>query len=171
MGTVSHSAIGDANLHQPKGISAATAGAIIVANGAGGSATTDNASTPVNLYDNELRRPEIKDYSEAVNDIGNTGTAATIDIENGNVVTATLTGNCTFTFSNPPASGNAGSFTLILTQDGTGSRTVTWPDSVDWDSGTTPTLSSGAADVDVLTFLTTDGGTTWLGFVAGNNMS
>ena len=83
----------------------------------------------------------------------------------------TLTANCTLTFSNPPASGTAGSFTLILVQDGTGSRTVTWPAAVDWASATAPTLSTGAGDVDILTFLTLDAGTTWYGFVAGQDMS
>ncbi len=113
----------------------------------------------------------LKDYGETVKAHGNTGTTETVDLEDGNVHTATLDNNCTLTFSNPPASGTAGSFTLILTQDGTGSRTVTWPASVDWAGATAPTLSTGASDVDVLTFLTTDGGTTWLGFLAGADMS
>ena len=123
------------------------------------------------MGDNEVVRPKIKDYGETVSAHGNTSTAETVDLENGNVHTATLDANCTFTFSNPPASGTAGSFTLILTQDGTGSRTATWPGSVDWAGATAPTLSTGANDVDVLTFLTTDGGTTWLGFAAGLDMS
>lgn len=38
----------------------------------------------------------LKDYSEAINAIGNTGTSCAIDFTLGNVVTATLTGNCTF---------------------------------------------------------------------------
>ncbi|MFC1729750.1 hypothetical protein ACFL6I_05380 [candidate division KSB1 bacterium] len=83
----------------------------------------------------------------------------------------TLTGNCTFTFSNPPTSGTGGTITLILKQDGTGSRTATWPASVKWAGGTAPTLTTTlTTGMDVLSFITTDGGTTWLGFAAGSDM-
>tara|TARA_Y100000310_G_scaffold255681_1_gene263199 strand:+ start:444 stop:944 length:501 start_codon:yes stop_codon:yes gene_type:complete len=110
-------------------------------------------------------KPEIKDYSETVSALGDLGGGTDdIDLKLGNVVTATVsTSTETFTFSNPPASGKAGSFTLILTNGG--SQTVNWPGSVDWAGGTAPTLT--ASGVDVLTFITTDGGTTWLGFAAG----
>lgn len=153
--------------------------AVLMGDGAGSSAwdttPTIGGNTTIegslSMGDNEVIRPKIKDYGETVSAHGNTSTAETVDLENGNVHTATLDANCAFTFSNPPASGTAGSFTLILTQDTTGSRTVTWPASVDWAGGTAPTLSTGANDVDVLTFLTTDGGTTWLGFSAGLDMS
>jgi len=133
-------------------------------------ALTFDGSGNTNLSDKILQRPTIKDYGESVNAIGVTGSAETIDITSGNVVTATLDDNCTFTFSNPSASGKACSFTLILTQDGTGSRTVTWPGSVQWASSTAPTLSSGAADVDIFAFITVDAGTTWFGFTAGLDM-
>jgi hypothetical protein len=123
------------------------------------------------MGDKILARPEIKDYAETVKAIGNSGTAATVDLENGNVQTVTMTGNCTFTFSNPPATGKGGSFTLILTQDGTGSRTATWPAAVKWAGGSAPTLSTAAAAIDVLTFITTDGGTSWLGFTGGLDFS
>ena len=124
----------------------------------------------INLFDEILQRPEIKDYGQSVNAIHVTGSAETIDITSGNVVTATLDDNCTFTFSNPSASGKACSFTLILTQDGSGSRAVTWPGAVQWASSTAPTLSTGAADVDIFAFITVDAGTTWFGFTGGLDM-
>jgi hypothetical protein len=128
-----------------------------------------NWSAAQNFQDNELTRPKIKDYGETVNAIGSVGGGSQdIDLTLGNVVTATVdTSETTFTFSNPPASGTAGSFTLVLTNGG--SQTVNWPTSVDWAGGVAPTLT--AAGVDVLTFMTVDGGTTWLGFAAGLDMS
>ena len=82
-----------------------------------------------------------------------------------------MTANCTFTFSNVPATANtAASITLFLVQDGTGSRIATWPGTVDWAAATAPTLTTTAAAVDVLTFITLDGGTVWNGFVAGQAM-
>ena len=133
-------------------------------------ALTFDGSGNTNLSDKILQRPTIKDYAETGNAIGVTGSAETIDITSGNVITATLDDNCTFTFSNPSASGSCCSFTLILTQDGSGSRAVTWPASVQWASSTAPTLSSGAADVDIFAFITVDAGTTWFGFTAGLDM-
>ena len=111
---------------------------------------------------------EISVYSENVNAIGSTGGGTQdIDLHLDNVVSATVdTSANTFTFSNPPASGKSGSFTLILTNGG--SQTVNWPASVDWAGGTAPTLTT--AGVDVLTFTTIDGGTTWYGFAAGLDM-
>jgi hypothetical protein len=120
--------------------------------------------------DQEMNRVKLKDYSETTV-IANTGATYTIDLESGNVFNLTLTGNCTYTFSNPPASGSAGAFTLIQNQDGTGSRTVAWPASVEWAGGSAPTITSTASSTDVFTFITTDGGTTWYGFTGGQDFS
>src|SRR3989338_4314970 len=95
--------------------------------------------TRIDLDDQTLQKPVLKDYGETCI-AENSSTAYTIDLTRGNVFEITLTANCTFTFSNPPASGVTGSFTLILRQDGTGSRTATWPASVDWPGAIAPTL-------------------------------
>lgn len=97
----------------------------------------------------------------------NTGTAYTIDLANGTVQILTLTGNCTFTF---PTATAGKSFILILKQDGTGSRTVTWPSStnpVKWPGGTAPTITSTASKSDKYVF--TADGTNWIGSNAGQN--
>ena len=120
-----------------------------------------------------------KDYSETVYAGGNTGATPAIDETNGNVQTWTLNA-ATATFALPAAAGlQAGtSLTLILTQDASGSRAGVFQVSgattlVKWAGGTAPTLSTGAADIDILTFMTIDGGATptWYGFVAGQDMS
>ena len=71
-------------------------------------------------------------------------------------------------FSNTPASPKVCSFTLQFTADGT-ARSVTWPTSVKWAGGTTPTLTSTSGKIDILSFLSHNGGTTWFGFVSGQN--
>ena len=111
---------------------------------------------------------KLNKYSETVNSIGSTGGGTQdIDLNSGSVVTATVdTSANTFTFSNAIASGDCSSFTLILTNGG--SQTVNWPASVNWAGGTAPTLTTSG--VDVLTFTTVDGGTTWYGFAAGLDM-
>jgi len=110
----------------------------------------------------------IESYGEEVNAIGATGGGSqAINLALGNVVTATVdTSANTFTFTNPPASGKCGSFTIILTNGG--SQTVNWPGAVDWAGGSAPTLTT--AGIDVLTFTTVDAGTIWYGFLAGADM-
>ena len=116
-----------------------------------------------------ISNPVVKDYGETVNVIGSTGGGTQdIDLEDGNVVTATVdTSANTFTFSNPSTSGVSCSFTLILTNGG--SQTLNWPASVDWAGGSAPTLTTSG--VDVLAFTTVDGGTIWYGFPAGLAMA
>ena len=94
----------------------------------------------------------------------NTSTAYTIDLANGSVQILTLTGNCTFTF---PTATAGRSFILILKQDATGSRTVTWPAAVKWPAGTAPTITSTASKADKYIF--TADGTNWIGSNAGQN--
>lgn len=102
-------------------------------------------------------------YTEEVA-TANTSTAYTIDLANGSVQILTLTGNCTFTF---PTATAGKSFIMLLKQDGTGSRTVTWPSTVKWPSGTAPTITSTASKLDKYIF--TADGTNWYGSDAGKN--
>mgnify|MGYP000601285253 CR=1 FL=1 len=84
--------------------------------------------------------------------------ALDIDLATGNYFTKTINGNSTFTFSNPPASGTAGTFTLELTHT---SGTVTWPASVKFPADTAPTLTTGKTHLFM--FVTDDGGTRYRG--------
>lgn len=102
-------------------------------------------------------------YTEEVA-TANTGTAYTISLANGSVQILTLTGNCTFTF---PTATAGQSFILLLKQDGTGSRTATWPAAVKWPGGTAPTITSTASKLDKYIF--TSDGTNWYGSNAGQN--
>jgi len=84
--------------------------------------------------------------------------ALDIDLSTGNYFTKTISGNSTFTFSNPPSSGTVGSFTLELTHS---SGTVSWPSSVKFPADTAPTLTAGKTHLFV--FITDDGGTRYRG--------
>lgn len=89
--------------------------------------------------------------------------ASAIDMSAGNYFTKTISGTTTFTVSNVPSAGTAGSIILDLTNGG--SATVNWWSGVKWPAGTAPTLTS--AGRDVLGFFTHDGGTVWSGLVLG----
>ena len=114
--------------------------------------------------DNQIGRVNLIDYGEVTNAIGGTGGGTQdIDLTLGNNVVATVdTSANTFTFSNPTASDELCGFTLFLTNGG--SQTVNWPGTVDWAGGTAPTLTTSG--IDILVFITTDGGTIWHGMVS-----
>ena len=111
-------------------------------------------------------------YNESYVAVTSSGAATTVNCEQGNTFSHTLTENTTFTFSNPPATGTAYSMSVEIIQDaGASGYTVTWPTSVDFPAATAPTLTATASAVDVFVFTTRDGGTTWYGFTAGQALA
>lgn len=81
-------------------------------------------------------------------DAGNSGTSKALDFANGPIQKVTMTGNCTFTFSNAIAGG---AYTLILVQDGTGGYS---PTLTGWDFGDNPpSYNTGAGKKNVISGL------------------
>lgn len=112
---------------------------------------------------NEQYQMLIKDYSEAVSALGSVSGSTAMNLQNGNVFSATISGVTTFSITNVPASGTCASLSLILTNGG--SATVNWMSGTIWPAGTAPTLTTSG--IDVLVFFTVNGGTTWYANVAG----
>lgn len=101
---------------------------------------------------------------ETVNVVAAAGASETLpDVTTATTHLLTLTSNCVLTF---PAPAVGKSFLLVLVQDATGGRTVTWPATVKWQGGTLPTLSTAASKEDFFTFMCVNG-TKWHGFEAG----
>ena len=89
--------------------------------------------------------------------------AVTLNLSNATLFEISLTSNITtMTISNPPASGSMTEFTIHVKPNGT-AYSITWPASVKWPGGTTPTLTSTSGKVDIFVFRTYDAGTTWFG--------
>ena len=76
-------------------------------------------------------------------------TAMVIDCALSNVFTIAMTANVTtaMTFSNLK---DGQTINVFITQDATGSRTMTWPASFKWPGASAGVLSTGANDVDLL---------------------
>jgi hypothetical protein len=111
-------------------------------------------------------------FSDDVVALGNTGAATTINLAAGTVFTATLTDNCTFTFANPNGTASTGSsFTLILTNDATPSRSIVWPATVQYSDGTVPARTETASAKDIWFFFTPDGGSVYYGSIPIKNLS
>lgn len=137
--------------------------------GSTGSINTSGIVTATSFNGN-LNNSVIANYTEKVSNLGNTGVSTTINLVDGNVFTATLTGNCTFTFNTGVATG-AASFTLILTNDGTAGRSIVWPASVKWPNNVTPVRTTTANATDIWSFFTPNNGTTWYGNIAMYNFT
>lgn len=80
-------------------------------------------------------------------------------------VTATLTGNVTIAPANVPG-GVLAIYTVMVKQDATGSRTVTYPVGTTHLNGGDGSIDPTGNSVSIITLVTADGGTTWFASVA-----
>ncbi len=126
-----------------------------------------NPTSGLDINDQEVSKAILKDYAET-DVVVTSGTTLAIDLSAGNTGAVTLAHSVTnIDFTNVPTNGTS-SFTLKVTQDGTGSRTMAinaitvngGGDVTGLTAGAAGlTLSTGAADVDLVTFLFFDAGT------------
>jgi len=123
-------------------------------------ADVDTATVAPVLYDNMYWngtnwRPGAPFGTSALGSItGNT----TLDANSASHFSATVTGTTTFFFT---VNANSPVNVIILELTNGGAFTVNWPTSVKWPNGTLPTFTT--AGVDLLFFMSRDGGTTWRG--------
>lgn len=87
-----------------------------------------------------------KPYASVEYDNGSVTGTATINWANGNVQYVTMTGNTTFTFTNPLPG-----MRMILHM--AGAFTPTWPSTVKWPGSSTPTATASAGKKDLYTFV------------------
>ncbi|QPX62637.1 hypothetical protein SEA_WOLLYPOG_88 [Arthrobacter phage Wollypog] len=79
-----------------------------------------------------------------------------------------LTGNVTITLPVPDAA-RSGTITLVLLQDATGNRTITWPSEVLWPDGIELQPAPAANSLSVIHLLWT--GREWLGLLGGRSFA
>ena len=127
-----------------------------------GNATVTLGSTTSTVGNLTVTNVTVTNYTETLY-TANTGTAITVSLTNGTVQQLTLTGNATITM---PTASAGKSFVIMLKQDATGSRTVTWS-GVTWPGGTAPTVTSTANKQDIYSFFSD--GTNWYGATIGQN--
>jgi len=106
---------------------------------------------------------EGKQFSNALHDNVNT---PAIDWANGVWQRLTLNADKTLTFANA-ATGRK--LILVIVQDVTGSRTISWPVGTKWEDGTAPTLSTAGNAVDIVAFISD--GSSYYGQVYGQHFS
>jgi hypothetical protein len=92
--------------------------------------------------------------------LGSVSGSTAIDLNSGAYVQATSGGSTTWSFTNVPASNAVG---VVLELTNGGAYAQSWG-TIKWPGGVAPTLI--ASGVDVLVFITDDGGTTWRGVLS-----
>lgn len=112
---------------------------------------------------------KLKSYSDYILEDTNVSGSKTIDLNQSNWFKLTLTGssgNRQITFNNAPSSGIGYTVSLIILQDGSGSKTPTFANTIYWAGGLVPPATTSASARDLWTFTTYDGGSTYLGTLA-----
>lgn len=127
----------------------------------GGSGITGSSSDTV--YVPHL---EVQGQSNNPIHVNGSGSTFTLDFNNSNIQTVTLTGNTTM--NNPSNIKDGATYTVIVKQDDSGPHLInSWGSNFKFENGTTPTLgSSGSTAVDILTFISD--GTNLYGLIAKN---
>ena len=121
--------------------------------------TAKTANTPVKINDGHHVVPIAYTPDAAA--------TATLNVSQSNIHSITMpAGNITIAISNETA-GQC--FLVEITQDGTGSRTVTWFTTIKWAGGSAPTLTTTASKRDVFGFRVTSADN-YDGFVVGQNI-
>lgn len=87
-------------------------------------------------------------YTQEFNN-GTVGVNTTVNWRNGNTQAITLSGNPTLTFTAPDGPAR---LQLVVKQDNTGTRTLTYPGTVKWPAATAPTLTTSGNATDILAF-------------------
>jgi hypothetical protein len=122
----------------------------------------------------------IKTLREAVETLSIASNVVTIDLSTAQNFTLTATDNVnSFTITNPPS--EVSSFTIRITQDGTGGRVIDIDDfktsggssiPVFWPGGgVLPIITTTANRSDIYSFRSFDGGSNWYGVVVGQNFT
>ncbi len=122
------------------------------------------AGTDFQAYNANLDRAQLAMTRQAV---ATSSATLTIDLNSGWHISLSLGHNITsVVLNNPAPSGQLTKITLEINSSGT-FTIAGWPGTDLWVGGSAPTITDSGRDSIVLT--TVDGGTTWIGYVAGQD--
>lgn len=97
--------------------------------------------------------------------------ALSIDVSAGGAIKLALSASVTsLTVKNWPPEGTFGRLLLEITNGGAYAMSG-WPGTTIWSGGTAPVITSGAGKKDSILLTSSDGGTTFRGYLIGANMS
>ena len=127
---------------------------------------------PFDMKGSHLTQPVLKNHAEVAKKITVHKGQLIIDLTICNVFEIMIDQNVTSLILEHSATMNqAHTVVIIMAQNEIGGWSVAWPESVMWAGGGAPAISSNPSTKDVYAFLTTNGGTSWFGFVGGQMFS
>ena len=126
--------------------SAGTSGQVLTSNGASADPTFQAPAVALNVSQSWTAGQAVTPTTGGTQSAGGTFTP---DFSTSNSVTLTF-GAGNLTIANPTNIKAGESYVIALTQDGVGSRTVTWGANFKWAGGTAPTLSTTASAKDII---------------------
>lgn len=135
----------------------------------GGVLIDGGTNEPVDMAGVIVQQVTMRDVSEATNILGNRSGALTVNYDIGHVATVTLTGNITSLTINGVSTSAGSNWLTFVINHGTGPFTWAHPSGTKWAGGSPPTLSSGASEVSVVTYVWV--GTDIYGFLGGIDFS
>lgn len=127
----------------------ATASAVnefTVANAATGGLPTQEATGGDSSIAGHYKGKSAFNKHSGVKDLGTVGATETVNWNNGDRQKMTLDENVTITFSNAT---EGQTLTLYMLQDGSGTNTITFSDTIVWADNTTPTWTTTASKMNI----------------------
>ncbi len=118
-----------------------------------------------------LSNPVLSNYGERVQNVSISSNMINLNLSSGNIFRTFLSSNITgINIQSMYPSGTSHSLTLVLDYN-SGAMAVTWPSSIYWNggSGSVPSLGSGIGRSAIVSLSTFNGGSTYFGFLGGNN--
>ena len=133
----------------------------------GNTAAIISANNDIDMNDNLVDTPRLKDYSIESDAPTVSTNAVTLTYSNGPAFEVDMepaTGTVTITISGGPPSGTYGQITVKVQQDGATAQTITWAGGTfRWAGGSAHPMTTTLDGFSIFTFETWDGGTTWHG--------
>ena len=126
-------------------------------------ATQDGSPRDVFFKDDGVKMYVLGKNTSAVYQYSTVAYDNDVSLSTGNYFAETLAGNTTYTFSN---AGAVQSFQMEIT--GASTYTITWPASVEWPFEGLAPDAPAAGETDIYTFVTDDGGTSYIGLLTAD---
>ncbi len=111
-------------------------------------------------------------FDEAVNTptISNAN-ALDIDATSASVFTISLDKNITAFNVTLPSGARSVTLTFVFTNTDGNNYTINWPANTKWSGGASPTMTSTQNNSDIISLSTVSGGSSWFGFIGGQEFS
>lgn len=134
-----------------------------------GDGTLDSNTYITSVGSSYVQRDQVEQYTRQqyfwTELLGESSSTISWNLDSAQVANITLTGN--WTLANPTNMKAGATYMIVIKQDATGSRTLSYGSNYEFGDDGTPTLSTGANKADILTFMSDGTNMFFLGIKKG----